>query len=137
MGRGLRRLNYDDLSEPEYVDIYGVPFEVIPVKKKPIGRGELEKVSTLVQALPERKKLEITFPRVEGYIMDVRQRIRIDWDKEPYLRVESQVEPTEVEAKPTVGYRVGVLTVWDPEKPCAKTAILSISTCDFKLPSMK
>ena len=38
VGRGLRRLNYDDFSEPEYVDVYGVPFEVIPVKKKPISR---------------------------------------------------------------------------------------------------
>jgi type III restriction enzyme len=34
VGRGLRRLNYDDFTEPEYVDVYGVPFEVIPVKKK-------------------------------------------------------------------------------------------------------
>jgi type III restriction enzyme len=33
VGRGLRRLNYDDFSQPEYVDVYGVPFEVIPVKK--------------------------------------------------------------------------------------------------------
>lgn len=107
VGRGLRRLNYDDLSEPEYVDIYGVPFEVIPVKKKPIGRAESEKISTLVRALPERKELEITFPRVEGYILDVRQRIRIDWDKVPYLCVEPQVEPTDVWVKPTVGYRVG------------------------------
>lgn len=34
VGRGLRRANYDDFSEPEYVDVYGVPFEVIPVMKK-------------------------------------------------------------------------------------------------------
>ena len=33
VGRGLRRTNYDDLSEPEYVDVYGIPFEVIPVQK--------------------------------------------------------------------------------------------------------
>jgi type III restriction enzyme len=64
VGRGLRRLNYDDFSEPEYVDVYGVPFEVIPVKKKPLSRTEAQKVSTLVRALPERKGLEITFPRV-------------------------------------------------------------------------
>jgi type III restriction enzyme len=62
VGRGLRRLNYDDFSEPEYVDVYGVPFEVIPVKKKPLSRTEVQKVSTLVRALPERKGLEITFP---------------------------------------------------------------------------
>jgi type III restriction enzyme len=78
VGRGLRRTYYDvnpktGFFEPEYVDVYGVPFEVIPVKKKPLSRTEVQKVSTLVRALPERKHLEITFPRVEGYILDVRE----------------------------------------------------------------
>ena len=107
VGRGLRRMNYDDFSEPEYVDIYGVPFEVIPVKKKPLGRTEVPKVSTLVRALRERKHLEITFPRVEGYVFDVRQRIRVNWDEVPYLVIDPSTEPTEVQVKPAVGYRIG------------------------------
>ncbi len=107
VGRGLRRLNYDDLSEPEYVDVYGVPFEVIPVRKKPISRTELQKVSTLVRALPERKHLEITFPRVEGYVFDVHQRLRVNWSDVPYLVIDPSTEPTEVVAKPAVGYRIG------------------------------
>jgi type III restriction enzyme len=106
VGRGLRRLNYDDFSEPEYVDVYGVPFEVIPVKKKPVSRTEVPKVSTLVRALPERKQLEITFPRVEGYIVDVRSRIRLNLDGVPFLQVGGD-EPTEVTVKPQVGYRIG------------------------------
>ncbi len=107
VGRGLRRLNYDDFSEPEYVDVYGVPFEVIPVKKKPVRRIEVQKVSTLVRALPERKHLEITFPRVEGYVFDVRQRIRVNWKEVPYLDITPGTEPTEVIAKPAAGYRIG------------------------------
>jgi type III restriction enzyme len=106
VGRGLRRLNYDDFSEPEYVDVYGVPFEVIPVKKKPLSRTEVQKVSTLVRALPERKHLEITFPRVEGYILDVRSRIRLNLDGVPFLQIGGD-EPTEVIVKPAVGYRIG------------------------------
>jgi type III restriction enzyme len=106
VGRGLRRLNYDDFSEPEYVDVYGVPFEVIPVKKKPLSRTEVPKVSTLVRALPERKHLEITFPRVEGYILDVRSRIRLNLDGVPFLQIGGD-EPTEVIVKPAVGYRIG------------------------------
>ena len=107
VGRGLRRLNYDDFSEPEYVDVYGVPFEVIPVKKKPLSRTETAKVPTLVRALPERKHLEITFPRVEGYVLDVRSRIRVDMSKIPYLVISPTEAPTEVIVKPTVGYRIG------------------------------
>lgn len=46
VGRGLRRMNYDfdELDEEgvpvhvEYVDVYGIPFEVIPVKKVPTNR---------------------------------------------------------------------------------------------------
>jgi type III restriction enzyme len=107
VGRGLRRLNYDDFSEPEYVDVYGVPFEVIPVKKKPVSRTEVEKVSTLVRALPERKHLEITFPRVEGYVVDVKSRIRLNLEGIPYLEIDPGSEPTEVTVKPAVGYRIG------------------------------
>jgi type III restriction enzyme len=106
VGRGLRRMNYDDFSEPEYVDVYGVPFEVIPVKKKPISKTEVQKVSTLVRALPERKHLEITFPRVEGYIFDVRQRIKINWENVPFLEINPSSEPTEVIVKPTAGYQI-------------------------------
>ena len=107
VGRGLRRLNYDDFAEPEYVDVYGVPFEVIPTKKKPVSRTEVQKVSTLVRALPERKALELTFPRVEGYVFDVRQRIRVNLDAVPYLTIDPASEPTEVIAKPAAGYRIG------------------------------
>ncbi|MCR4437698.1 MAG: DEAD/DEAH box helicase family protein [bacterium] len=107
VGRGLRRLNCDDFSEPEYVDVYGVPFEVIPVKKKPLSHTEVPKVATLVRALPERKDLEITFPRVEGYIVDVRSRIRLNLDGVPYLEIDPGSEPTEVTVKPAVGYRIG------------------------------
>lgn len=106
VGRGLRRMNYDDFSEPEYVDVYGVPFEVIPIKKKPVGRVEVQKVSTLVRALPERKHLEITFPRVEGYVFDVRQRIRANLTDVPYLTIDPAHEPTEVIVKPAAGYRI-------------------------------
>jgi type III restriction enzyme len=106
VGRGLRRLNYDDFSEPEYVDVYGVPFEVIPVKKKPLSRTEVQKVSTLLRAIPERQHLEITFPRVEGYIVDVRSRIRLNLKDMPFLQVGGE-DPTEVIVKPAVGYRIG------------------------------
>ncbi len=107
VGRGLRRMNYDDFSEPEYVDVYGVPFEVIPIKKKPVGRSETIQISTLIKALPERKPLEITFPRVDGFVFDVKQRIRVNLNDVPYLIVDPSQAPTEVVVKPMAGYRLG------------------------------
>ena len=32
VGAGLRRSSYDDMSVPEYVDVYGIPFQAFPIK---------------------------------------------------------------------------------------------------------
>lgn len=106
VGRGLRRSNYDDFSEPEYVDVYGIPFEVIPVKKASVGRGKITKIANVVRALPERQHLEVTFPRLEGFVFDVRHRIRCDVDKLPEMVVDPSKEPTEVIVKAAAGYRI-------------------------------
>jgi hypothetical protein len=70
-------------------------------------RIEVQKVSTRARVLPERKHLEITFPRVGGYVFDVRQRIRLNLDEVPYLVIDPSQAPTEVTVKPAVGYRNG------------------------------
>jgi type III restriction enzyme len=111
VGRGLRRTNYDEVGNAEsveYVDVYGIPFEVIPVKKVSATRPPTPpRISTLVQALKERAHLRIEFPRVEGFIFDVRHRVKADIDKMPILFVNPSQAPTEVIAKDAVGYRVG------------------------------
>src|SRR5262249_37492890 len=83
VGRGLRRMSYEVDSTtgmliPEYCDVFGVPFEVIPVQGTQLAVTPLPPPSTLVQALDDRKDLAIEFPRVEGYIVDVRERVRCD-----------------------------------------------------------
>jgi type III restriction enzyme len=104
VGRGLRRTDYDDPSEPEYVDVYGVPFEVIPVQKASLTRpNPPQRLPTLVRALPDRKSLEIRFPRVEGYIYDIRRKVRADVKLIPVLEVSPSKEPTEVLVKPASG----------------------------------
>lgn len=70
VGRGLRRRSYvvndDGRLEPEYAEVYGVPFSFIPTA----GSEEAvkpEKSTTRVRALPGRDDAEITFPLVAGY----------------------------------------------------------------------
>jgi type III restriction enzyme len=109
VGRALRRMNYDvdpatGLLAPEYADIFGVPFEVIPVKGVSPGDVTPPPPSTLVQALESRKHLAIEFPRVEGYVVDVRARIRCDVPKVPELVVEPQVEPNQVVIRTQMGW---------------------------------
>lgn len=111
VGRGLRRMNYDfEVDEngvpqnEEYVDIYGIPFEVIPTKKKPAGAPAPLKESFLVKALAEREALKIEFPRVEGFVWQVRSRIVADVDAIPVLTIEPGKEPTETISVARVGY---------------------------------
>jgi len=107
VGRGLRRTQYDDFSVPEYADVYGIPFEVIPVKKKPRGTAPEPKPTTLVQALSDREHLKIDFPRVEGFMYQVKNKIRANIAAIEPLVIDPRTEPTETVVRARVGYQVG------------------------------
>jgi type III restriction enzyme len=128
VGRGLRRSNYnfefDENGIPkneEYVDVYGIPFEVIPVKKKPVNMHVQVKDSTLVQALKERAEFEITFPRVEGFVFDVKDRIKADIAVIPPVIVTSRNDPTETIVRPQVGYQSGAPNILGPGQTVTQT----------------
>ena len=74
VGRALRRQSYDldpatDLFRVEYADILGIPFAFTA---KPVAAPILApKPVFRVQAVKERAPLEIAFPRVEGYRVEL------------------------------------------------------------------
>ena len=86
VGRGLRRMNYTPdpetgLLTEEYVDVYGIPFSVIPFKGRPVNKPEPDdKPKNHVRAMEERAVLEIRFPVVEGYAFALRRNL-INCDK--------------------------------------------------------
>jgi type III restriction enzyme len=74
IGRALRRqsyeLNEERLFDPEYADIFGVPFDftakpVVAPPKPPVDTIQVKAVR------PDRDHLEIRFPRVEGYRVEL------------------------------------------------------------------
>ncbi|MDY3558581.1 DEAD/DEAH box helicase family protein [Gemmata sp. JC673] len=76
VGRGLRRasyaLNEKGHFDPEYADVYGVPFSFIPCAGVPEeGEKKIVQKPGNVKAVPERLLarpwLEVKFPRVVGY----------------------------------------------------------------------
>ena len=109
VGRGLRRMNYTPdpvtkLLPAEYVDVYGIPFSLIPYK----GRTEKERVTDVVyhhiNPVEERAAFEIRIPVVESYTYDIRgSGITCDVSKLEALTVEE--EPTKVYLQPQKGYR--------------------------------
>jgi type III restriction enzyme len=74
VGRGLRRqsydLNDDDRFNVEYADILGIPFDFAanPVVAPPQKPRETVRVHAV---RPDRDRLEIRFPRVEGYRVEL------------------------------------------------------------------
>jgi len=73
VGRGLRRYSYELNSEGlfnvEYADIMGIPFDF--TAKPQVAPVKPPKKTTRVAAVKERASLEIIFPRVTGYRVDL------------------------------------------------------------------
>ena len=115
VGRGLRRMDYvpdpkTGLLTEEYVDVFGVPFSLIPFKgREPGGKAPPEdRPKHEVMALPERKTLEIRFPVVEGYVASLRKhRIACDLDSVERTSLDPWSTPTAVFVRPQVGYQIG------------------------------
>ncbi|OGG49846.1 MAG: hypothetical protein A3F84_15830 [Candidatus Handelsmanbacteria bacterium RIFCSPLOWO2_12_FULL_64_10] len=99
VGRGLRRMNYtpdpqSELLPEEYVDVYGIPFSVIPYKGKP-SRTPPDRPVNHVYALPERAAYEVRFPNVEGYVYALRRpSIKADFTTLERLVLEPEQTPT-------------------------------------------
>jgi type III restriction enzyme len=114
VGRGLRRMDYvpdpkTGLLTEEYVDVYGIPFSVIPFKGRSVkAPAPDDRPKNHVRALAERKAMEMRFPVVEGYAFALRKNlIRCDVDGMPVLDIEPNREPTATFVRLTVGYQEG------------------------------
>ena len=107
VGRGLRRMSYvpnsDDKFDPEYAEVYGVPFSFIPCS----GSAADPKpglMPTRVRALDERIAFEITFPRLTGYRYDLpRERLTANFNEDSRMSLSTRDIPTRTENAPIVG----------------------------------
>lgn len=107
VGRALRRMSYaaNDQGhfDPEYAEVYGVPFSFIPCSgatKEP-KPGPLP---TRVRALESRIKCEISFPRLLGYRYDVGDELLTHtFTDESKLALTAADIPTKVQLDPIIG----------------------------------
>jgi type III restriction enzyme len=109
VGRGLRRMDYHPDPETgmlvaEHVDVYGIPFSLIPFKGKAKEGDKKDPVYHHVHAVPERGDFEIRMPVVESYTYDLRgSGISCDVDKLTGFIVNH--EPTTVYLSMARGYQ--------------------------------
>ncbi len=74
IGRALRRysyeLNEENLFDVEYADVFGIPFDF--TAKPVVAKSKPPKRTVNVKAMrPDRDALEITFPNVQGYRVEL------------------------------------------------------------------
>ena len=89
LGRALRRQSYDlneeGLFNVEYADVFGIPFDF--TAKPVIAPPQPPRPTVQIKAMrPERDHLEIRFPRVEGYRVELpEERIKAKFDDDSIL----------------------------------------------------
>jgi type III restriction enzyme len=94
VGRGLRRTSYElnkdtGLFDPEYVNIFGVPFTFLPHEGGDNGPPPPPPPKTAVEPDPAKKEFAIQWPNV----------VRIDRVFQPFLTLDlSRVQPLELDA---------------------------------------
>ncbi len=91
VGRGLRRTSYDlnekGFFDPEYVNIFGIPFSFIPQEESQDGNPRPSSPKLPIFSDPEKEKYKITWPNVE----------RIDFNINPFLKVDfGKIEPLRI-----------------------------------------
>jgi type III restriction enzyme len=107
VGRALRRMSYAANAkghfDPEYAEVYGVPFSFIPCSGATTD-AKPGPLPTRVRALESRIACEITFPRLLGYRYDVAgERLTATFTDESNLTLSTADIPTKTENAPIVG----------------------------------
>jgi type III restriction enzyme len=86
IGRGLRRTSYEvdadtGLFQPEYVNVFGVPFTFLPLEGSEAGPPRPVRPTTLVSVVPGRREFEITWPNIARIQPTYGQELTIDVEK--------------------------------------------------------
>ncbi len=111
IGRGLRRQSYDlneeGLFNVEYADVLGIPFDFTakPVVAPPQPPREAIQVKAV---RPDRDPLEITFPRVAGYRVELpKDRLTAEFNNDSVLELTPDlIGATETQNAGIIGEKV-------------------------------
>ena len=95
VGRGLRRTSYDlqpgtDMFEPEYVNIFGIPFRFLPTEDDSDGTPKPPKPKTQIEALKERADLRIRWPNIARFDRIWKPQLTLDVDAVPTLTLQAE-----------------------------------------------
>jgi type III restriction enzyme len=108
VGRGLRRRSYavneeTGRFEPEYAEVYGVPFAFIP-NDRSIPKPKFVRPAVEVHAEPDRAHLAIRFPKLDGYRVELPDEpLHADFTRESKLHLDQATVALWVENRGVIG----------------------------------
>jgi len=115
VGRGLRRTSYDtkkqidsitgeeiELFEPEYVNIFGVPFTFLPHESQENGPVPPTESKTTIKPVADKADFEIAWPNIIRIGHVYRPHLRLDWDTVKPLHLNADQTVQIAELAPTV-----------------------------------
>jgi len=117
VGRGLRRTSYEintktGLYDPEYVNIFGIPFSFIPHEGE-AGTPKPAKPKVMVRPLEEKKKYEIEWPNVIRINRKYKPRLTLDIENMRQLIIKVSKTPTLAEMAPVIEGKPDVTKISD------------------------
>ncbi len=132
VGRGLRRTSYEvseetGLFEPEYVNVFGVPFSFLPHESVE-GPEPPVKPKTAIEPDPDKAGFEICWPNVVRIEHAYRPRLSLDRKQAGYLELDTGNTHISAELAPTVDGKADVtkLSEIDLEKLARKSRLQTI-----------
>jgi type III restriction enzyme len=116
VGRGLRRTSYDidpesEMFEPEYVNIFGVPFTFLPHESSGLTEPPPPPPKTAVEPSADKMGYEITWPNIIRIDRTYMPRLTLDWDRVKPLELNAASMPKLAELAPTVDGKPDVTKV--------------------------
>ncbi len=107
VGRGLRRTTYEvnektGLFEPEYVNIFGVPFTFMPHEGDEGPPPPPGPPPTAIEALPDRRRYQIEWPNIIRIDHVYRPTLALDLPSVPVLQINARDTATVAEMAPVL-----------------------------------
>ena len=115
VGRGLRRTSYEtkkktdpltgkkiELFEPEYVNIFGVPFTFLPHESAEGAIPEPPQPKTAIEPIADKAKFEISWPNVLRIDHLYRPHLSLDWQRLKPLELDASLTAKIAELAPIV-----------------------------------
>ncbi len=107
VGRGLRRTSYDinpetGMFEPEYVNIFGVPFTFLPHESPEDIVPKPPNPKTAIEPVPDKAIYEISWPNVIRIEHLYSPRLSLDWEAVESLELDASMTAQVAELAPIV-----------------------------------